>query len=425
MPLKTDHNLYLDLGMNDPSSPTVDSAECVPIAPAVSGRTDARPSSMAGRKRTTKSWAEMSEDPDTSKVSAALDDALEEHGDSFHSAMEYLALVVTSVITAKAKQLIDGRRDQLEAGDQKTMVSHIHDLTTDCKKYTSGLADSIAAANAVVDELNKKKGDILAEMERFVRQMTGTESLVVQVAASTAATTAQPTQQRARSWAGAAGAGSTSGGAPVDSSLSTMTTRVGLVDITAPIAASRTNVPPMSIRFCPNLGVFLINLDGDVYSFGGGKFVSRRGTRVGEPTTLYGRRCNARGGSCDEATCTYYHDPLKHQTGHVTRNMPMQYIIEELIRWVATDEDIGAVAVNTNQFIVEDLVHLAGMLLLKSVAVKRILRSSRPTPNDRNTGANNAHNAPASRERGERGERGGRNERRHRRNRGDKKEETQ
>jgi hypothetical protein len=51
----------------------------------------------------------------------------------------------------------------------------------------------------------------------------------------------------------------------------------------------------------------------------------------------------------------------------------MSYITEELIKNISDDDYIANIT-NKNPFIVEDIVQLAGMLLIKAVAVKKSLR---------------------------------------------------
>lgn len=155
----------------------------------------------------------------------------------------------------------------------------------------------------------------------------------------------------------------------------TISTTVGIVDVKCPVSSSSRDVPLMTIKYNPSLSSFLINLDGDVYSFGLGKFVSRRGKNE---STMYGKRCNPRTMLCKGASCTYYHDPLKFaNNAHTERNMAVSYITEELIKGIATDQDVlSNTSYSTNPFIVEDIVQLAGMLLLKAIAVKSVIRNS-------------------------------------------------
>jgi hypothetical protein len=120
-------------------------------------------------------------------------------------------------------------------------------------------------------------------------------------------------------------------------------------------------------------------LEGDVYSFGTGKFIYRKGRN--SESTLYGKRCNPSAMTCNQDSCTYYHDPLKFANGHTSRNMAIHYITEDLVKGVATDQDIlSNDALESNPFIVEDLVQLGGMLLLKAMAVKSVLRKTQSRP---------------------------------------------
>jgi hypothetical protein len=329
----------------------------------ISGDTEAK---LSPQKKT---WAEMSEDPNLMAVATSLSQLLNEECSSFGESMDLLARVINTVIVTKAKEIINQERDGLNASSQTEMVSRIHRLTTECKKFTTSMVDGVAAVNSVLDDLNKKKSDILSEMERFVRQMTAeSDPVVVPVVAP--ARVVPEVSQRAKPATYAASVRAEPNASTTTHAL--VTTKIGLVDVTAPVANNTMNVPPMTIRFCPSINSFLINLDGEIYSFGAGTFVTRNSKTV----AIYGKRCNSKE-ACDEATCTYYHDPLKFANGHLTRNMSIHYITEDLIKGVATDEDILANTFSRNPFLVEDLVQLAGMLLLKSLAVKRMVKNTK------------------------------------------------
>jgi hypothetical protein len=144
----------------------------------------------------------------------------------------------------------------------------------------------------------------------------------------------------------------------------------GLANITTPICNSVNNVPPMGIRYNTTMGVFVINLNGTLYSFGEGSFIENK--RRSEKLTR-GKRCDVSIGKCGRK-CTYYHDPLHFIEGHKVRHMSMFYICEVLIRSVATDMDIlkADTIANTPHF-VADLVQLAGMLMLKAMSTKKVL----------------------------------------------------
>jgi hypothetical protein len=129
----------------------------------------------------------------------------------------------------------------------------------------------------------------------------------------------------------------------------------------------------VSIKFNDEKKCYVIKLDGKDYSFTDGSFIQRDRRNTSHTVIKYGKRCDPKRMRCSGATCTYYHDPLKSsQYGHTTRNLAMSYIMEELIKSVSDDEYIANVT-GQNPFLVEDIVQLAGMLLIKAVAVKKIL----------------------------------------------------
>jgi hypothetical protein len=145
---------------------------------------------------------------------------------------------------------------------------------------------------------------------------------------------------------------------------------LGPGNLVLPMTRDRSDIGPMSIKYASDLGVFLINMDGKLYSFCNGVFISRS-NKTGD-NTLYGKRCNPISTKCIGTNCTYYHDPLMHSNGHTMRNMGVHYVISELINGIANDADIAEIARGKNKFIVEDIISLAGMLLIKAFQVKKI-----------------------------------------------------
>lgn len=134
------------------------------------------------------------------------------------------------------------------------------------------------------------------------------------------------------------------------------------------------NDTSVSIKYNETKKYFVIRLNGHDYSFTDGSFIQRDKRNPVQTVVKYGKRCDSKRMLCNGSTCTYYHDPLKFsQHEHSSRNFAMSYITEELIKNVS-DEDYIANINTKNPFIVEDIVQLAGMLLIKAMSVKKTLR---------------------------------------------------
>lgn len=333
-------------------------------------------------KSRAQSWGDMSEEPDVNVVMKRV--ALDmEKGDDFEQKMSFLRELM-GLIASSAASLIETERKNLEneyAANDRDTVRRLHDLSTYGRTFGTSMSKNLGVITEAVDEIEKQMKDILEGWNKFVREITGehagpavTQKRILQ----------RPVQQQSMSYSSAlVGNG---GPTPVPQRIptsNTITTSVGIVDIKAPVATDSRDVPLMGIRFNPALGVFMINLEEEVYSFGTGKFIYRKGRN--SESTLYGKRCNPAAMTCNEDSCTYYHDPLKFANGHTSRNMAIHYITEDLVKGVASDQDILANdTLDRNPFIVEDLVQLGGMLLLKAMAVKSVLRKTPSRPSRRN-----------------------------------------
>lgn len=261
------------------------------------------------------------------------------------------------------------------ASNEKQLVSDLHDLSTQVQKNALEIRGRLNELIKAIDEINAQKGSILDGWRKFVEDVEGARDPVAEPEAREKQLKSEPTR--------APSVGSyASMVRPVSTTShpsSTTQVRFGLASVSAQVADSASDVPRNSIRFIPSLGVFAINWNDSVYSFGPGVFVTRKGR--GAEDTLYGKRCNLT--NCMSADkCTYYHDPLRHANGHIVRNMGVHYILEDLIKGVASDADIETLPLNKNQFLVQDLVQLAGILLIKAAAVKSVIDSS-PQPDNR------------------------------------------
>jgi hypothetical protein len=268
-----------------------------------------------------------------------------------------------AVIADTAASLIRDERgvvDDNNTTDRET-VKGLHDLAQFGTAFSKSMSDNLIVINDAIDSIEKQKTDILDGWNKFVQNLNMCNHIDV-----------PKNNTNDSSFLGAL-----ENGRHIISGNSTnnMTTSIGLIDVKCPTYSNAKNMPLMSIQYSASLSCFVINLDGDVYSFGSGKFTSRKGKCSTGESTLYGKRCNPREMNCSGASCTYYHDPLKFaKHAHSTRNMSIPYITEDLIKGIASDQEIVSnTSYDKNPFIVEDIVQLAGMLLLKAIAVKSIV----------------------------------------------------
>ena len=352
-------------------------------------------------------WAEMSEGADPEDIAFNLNKNLG-YCSSMAEQMTFLSDVTTVVANALKKTIASHHARFVESrSDERSYANHLHMLIQSSRAVTNLMTSQLVDLNTIIDGHAKEKDAMLRELEEFVKKLTdagttpGPNGAVATSAVATNGGTATnaargsvvqkktsfqeiPASDSSRRVSYAATLRGDCVPSPLRMAESQSDRAVvqiaGAYDINVPTALSGEMVPPMAIRFCPKIGVFLINLDGDVYSFGNGTFVSKR-NRVGE-TTLYGKRCSPIGGECNPAECTYYHDPLYHPNGHQTRTMAMHYIMEELVKGVATDEDVQTNMFPRNPYVVEDLIQFAGMIMLKALGVKNTLRLRRPKNRD-------------------------------------------
>jgi hypothetical protein len=305
---------------------------------------------------------------------------------SFEAELEYISGFAAAIIN-RGMELIKDRKREVEKNSpsEKELVNDLHAICTHGTQFISGVEECTKSVAAIVNECETKKNTTLDELKNFLLGMTNTNPLDLTKHASVSsservADASNNAPPRVSSQYSAIVARDDAPVRKIDarsvSSLDMASVPLGIANLAVPLARQKSDVQPMSIKFAANLGVFLINLDGTTYSFCNGVFVSRPNNKTNDPklkadNTLYGKRCNPWIARCVGAECTYYHDPLTHTPGHTSRNMGVHYVVSELISGVSTDADIIETARGRNKYIVEDIVQLAGMLLIKAFLVKK------------------------------------------------------
>lgn len=332
-----------------------------------------QPNPVTTIKARSQSWGDMSDEPDVKSVMNSISEEATKCEDFEHK-MTFFRELMGSIATSAASLIATERKSlnsESVANDRDT-VRKLHDLATYGRSFGESMAANLGVINNAVNDIERQMNTILDGWNKFVRELTGEretheeQKKIVQ----------RPTAVQPISYSSAL-----SGNVSAPSAFTTLqrptacnniTIPMGIVDITSPVSTDRKDVPLMCIRYNPTLGVFMINLEGEIYSFGKGNFIYKKGRN--NESVLYCKRCDPSIMTCNENTCTYYHDPLKFTNGHVSRDMAIHYITKDLVKGVATDQDILANdTLDRNPFIVEDLVQLGGMLMLKAMAVKSVL----------------------------------------------------
>jgi hypothetical protein len=310
-----------------------------------------------------KTWGEINEEPDVGHILGIIEEGYLSCA-GLSDRTKFLESIIKACF-ANMNKVLTAERDLINTVEEgKSTVSKLNTLANVAKQCATSSSECARTIETLASSFAKEKTAMVERLRDFVQQLSGSDSQAPEHTAPVYA------PRKAPSYA------STVRGLREDNSTSVGRTQMasarlaGLVDVMVP-AGDSNKVPLMAIQYSPEIGVFVINLDGDVYSFGNGTFVSKK-NRVGE-SMLYGKRCNPSIAQCNEDTCTYYHDPLHYSRGQTSRNMAVYYIMEELIKGVASDEDVARGEYAKNPFFVEDLVQLGGMLLLKAIAAKNVL----------------------------------------------------
>jgi hypothetical protein len=318
-------------------------------------------------------WGDMHE-PNVDEVSSTLMHNID-RCDHFEQRMDLLresiAVIVDTAASLMKKQHSVINKD---ATKDREKVKGLHELGLFGSAFTLSMSDNLLRINATINDIEKQKNDILDGWDVFIQNLNPSNEKN-----NTEQSTERSILQRPPSNASFINA--LEGGRHVDTRNPTIliTATIGSANVKSPVTSNIKNIPLMCIQYSAALSCYVINLDGDMYSFGTGKFTSRKGKNVDGDSVLYNKRCNPREMNCSGASCTYYHDPLKFaNNAHLTRNMAIPYITEDLIKGIATDREIvsNTSSYEKNPFIVEDIVQLAGMLLLKALAVKSVIKSN-------------------------------------------------
>jgi hypothetical protein len=333
-------------------------------------------------------WGDDSE-PDVNQVTNVIAHNLAQC-DDFEQSMKFLQSAMAA-ITASAANIVEKQRTVAnnDKSSERETVRGLHNLALFGRSFSQSMSDNLIELTTVITSIEKQKKEILDGWNTFVHDLNK-ENVTENV-------------QIPKTMHGSFLEALEGIRAPQHSNTqqirqvvtNTTVTSIGMVDVTCPTSTDVKNVPLFGIQYNPALGCFMINLEGSVYSFGTGQFMLRKNKNTKGESTMYGKRCNPRTMSCNGASCTYYHDPLKFtKNPHTERNMAVPYITEDLIKSIASDQDIMTNApFSSNPFIVEDIVQLAGMLLLKAISVKNIIKSTRGRSSGKFTGPHIPNNS--------------------------------
>lgn len=310
-------------------------------------------------------WGDAPDHPDISNIATLIMSEIGSRCSTFSERISLISLVSSTILELGIKMIQDERNRIDASHNEKEFVRDLCNICTHGKKLIDTTIDVIHIVKNHMTTYESERNSALDGLKTFLASIDQTMVPV------------EPMPAVNTGYAGAVGARDQMVTKKASGQQLMASVPLGPGQMVLPMTRAigdqprhRSDIMPMSIKYASDLGVFLINIDGKLYSFCNGVFVSRQ-SKTGD-NTLYGKRCNPVSTHCIGANCTYYHDPLTHATGHTMRNMGVHYVISELINGVANDTEIAETAAGKNKYIVEDLVSLAGMLLIKAFQVKKI-----------------------------------------------------
>lgn len=314
----------------------------------------------ANDSRPAVSWAEASESPDHTRIITAFMTEVGSKYLNFSDRITVVATFVSTILDIGIKMIQDERNRIDASSNEKEFVRDLCGICTHGKKLIDNTIATVQTLKKHMATYESEKTSALDGLKTFLASIDQTMVPVT-----------EPTPGAPGRYAGIVGTReSTAMRKPTGGQQLMASVPLGPGQMILPMTRDRGDIMPMSIKYASDLGVFLINIDNKLYSFCNGVFISRQ-SKIGD-NTLYGKRCNPTSTRCVGANCTYYHDPLTHATGHTMRNMGVHYVISELINGIANDAEIAETARGKNKYIVEDIVSLAGMLLIKAFQIKKL-----------------------------------------------------
>jgi hypothetical protein len=323
------------------------------------------PVAMPAPQDTKISWADASESPDVSNIITAFMTEVGARCSNFGERASFVALTASSILDIGIKMIQDERNRIDASHNEKEFVRDLCNICTHGKKLIDTTIEVVSIIKKHVATYESEKNSALDGLKTFLASIDQTMVPVDPAPAMSSRYASVVSGTREQTLAKKSAGQQLMASVPLGPGQMVLPMIRGCDQ-----SRNRIDVMPMSINYASDLGVFLINIDGKLYSFCNGVFISRL-SKTGD-NTLYGKRCNPTTTRCIGANCTYYHDPLTHATGHTMRNMGVHYVISELINGVANDAEIAETARGKNKYIVEDIVSLAGMLLIKAFQVKKI-----------------------------------------------------
>jgi hypothetical protein len=352
-----------------------DVVEKPPEIPDTSAVEMKKPDASLSEAAVKPTWADISESADVSLTLRTFNEDFTNKCATLKEQLSFVASAVTAVLNIGAQAIRAERVRIGETKNEKSIVQNLHEICVNGRELVTITSDGMKNISSIVDMYEVEKNNALDELKNFLATLGVTETAKPQLAqsaqsASVAIAKPKISDVPKRILADVRYASVVSADAArVPGNVDMASIPLQLGNLIVPLARNRSDIQPMGIKFASDLGVFLINIDGRMYSFCNGTFISR--TPKSGDNTLFGKRCNPGIARCVGADCTYYHDPLTHSNGHTNRNMGVHYVVSELINGVASEKEIIETARGKNRYIVEDIIQLAGMLLIKAFLVKK------------------------------------------------------
>jgi len=316
-------------------------------------------------------WGSETPDDTEEKILGSIDIALDliNKGEfDYEKKIKYVQNCICKLVDATSKIIkneyteIDNSHktnDEIDKSD-KDVINSLKKLSTTAKSFNDDVEKSLSVVNTEIEPINNKKTAIINKWYEIINSVENN------------------------------GENKHNKNNVIDDMIyddSNVAIDIGLTKIDVPITLNSSKVPPMNIMYNPKIKSFLINLGGDIYSFGTGKFISMRAYNG---VIFYGRRCSLENNNqCSKKLCKYFHDPLTNTNKpHNERSMSIQYIVDDLLNPIATNQDIISIRNSSrNKNIVKDLVQLAGMILIKAMNIK-FIKSQQSKNSRRNNNSN-------------------------------------
>jgi hypothetical protein len=141
----------------------------------------------------------------------------------------------------------------------------------------------------------------------------------------------------------------------------------GIVNINIPVISNINDIKEFTISYLDKK-MFVISIDGTVFTVGSGDFVDLKNTH---DKTKHAKRClNTQ--PCQYTYCKYYHDPsIMSSSSNYNRKFALSYVLQ-ILGGVKDNVDILENKMIRNPTFVRDLVQLGGIILIKAAQIKSL-----------------------------------------------------